>query len=164
MHATSSTVQDLRETQAWDDAAALLGQQGMSCSEAVFVALNARLRLGMDPSLAIRAAGGFAGGMALTGGPCGAVSGGVMALGLALGSDQAGDRLARERMFMAVQELAELFSAEHGSLLCKELCPGVKFGDPESAAKLRQSGRPELLIRTAARLVREIVREYEADG
>jgi len=66
-----------------------------------------------------RIATGLCSGMARSCGPCGALTGGILALNLILGRDDTSTSV--ERNYAAVQELMEQFRAEHGSIHCHEL-------------------------------------------
>ncbi len=89
------------------------------CAETAFVVLKAAYGL-RDP-LDSAAAVALNGGIAYGGGPCGAVTGAALAVGL-LAEGRIGDhgrakRVARE----VVADLAEAFRAEHGALDCRAL-------------------------------------------
>lgn len=92
---------------------------GQLCSQAVLSALSQQY--GVDRDTAVRFGAGFGGGMGLLGSTCGAVTGAVGILGLALGSPRADDEAAREKTFAAVQIFAEKFIERHGSMECKTL-------------------------------------------
>jgi C_GCAxxG_C_C family probable redox protein len=89
------------------------------CAETVFVTLKAAygLRDSMDSAAALALNGGIAYG----GGPCGAVTGAALAVGLLAGEridDHGGaKRVARE----IVADLVEAFRLEHGALDCRAL-------------------------------------------
>lgn len=85
-------------------------------------------QLNIQSDLIPRLATGFCSGMARTGGMCGAVSGGMMAIGLALGRDAPTDDI--DRCYQAVHEFQQRFAAQYGSLNCLELT-GVHLGTPE---------------------------------
>ncbi len=66
---------DLKET------AAVRFRDGYSCSQSVFSALAGQWNI--DPSVSLRVAAGFGGGLARSAQTCGCVTGGMMAIGLA---------------------------------------------------------------------------------
>ncbi len=92
---------------------------GYGCAEATFITLRATFRL-PDPDDSAPAMA-FNGGIAWTGGPCGAVTGAAIALGELAGSrisDRArAKRVARE----LVAGLMERFQVRHGALACRDL-------------------------------------------
>ena len=76
------------------DTAAGLHGQGANCAQAVLCAFAGEL--GLDAETAMRAATGFGGGMGRLAGTCGAVTGAIMAIGLARGMRAPGDQQAKE--------------------------------------------------------------------
>ena len=58
--------------------------EGFSCSQSVLAAFAPEL--GLDADAALRVSAAFGGGMGRTGGPCGAVTGALMVLGLKYGA------------------------------------------------------------------------------
>lgn len=85
-----------------------------------------------------RLATGLCSGMSRTNGPCGAMTGGILALNLVLGRDNKDQTV--ERNYAAVQELVEMFEHEHGSTQCTEL-----LGCDLSTTKGQQQYRNENL-------------------
>jgi C_GCAxxG_C_C family probable redox protein len=131
---------------------------GFSCSQAILLAYGERL--GLAPADACRVAAGFGGGMARTGRLCGAVTGGMMALGLAFGGTSPIDGQAKEKTYAAVQEFLAQFEARHGSIRCPELL-GYDLSKPEEAAAARRAGAVGRvcpgLVRSAAALLDEVM-------
>lgn len=88
---------------------------------------------GLDVGDSLKAATGFAGGIGRRGSVCGAVSGGVMALGLFFGRDlptmKHPDPELRHKMREGIElklvnlidQLCEKFNTEYGSILCSEI-------------------------------------------
>jgi C_GCAxxG_C_C family probable redox protein len=66
-----------------------------------------------------RISSGLSHGMAHTGGMCGALSGGILALGLINGRDSADTSM--EPLYTQVQSLITLFREHHGSTSCPDL-------------------------------------------
>lgn len=103
--------------------AAKLHEEGFSCSQAVLGALEEFT--GLDRDTAMAAAGCFGAG-AGTGELCGAISGALLAIGLAnphtVGADQARKAEVRElaRKFMRG------FKEEYGCVNCRELIAAAK--------------------------------------
>ena len=116
---------------------------GFSCSQAICLAYGDEF--GLSPADAARIAAGFGGGIARTDRICGAVSGGVMVLGLAYGGTGAEDRAAKEATYAAVQEFLAAFETAHGSVSCTELL-GYNLGIPAEASRCtRGRSRPACL-------------------
>lgn len=105
---------------------------GYNCAEAVLKGVTEAL--GCDCDAAPRIATGFGAGIARHGETCGAVVGGVMAIGLMRGREAPGDDQARGATYDAVTELIQSFRAQHGTLCCRELT-GCDLLTEEGAAK-----------------------------
>ena len=105
------------------------------CAESVFLALAEGL--GVDSPLAPRLATGFCSGLARTDGLCGAFSGGVLGLGLALGRDTSHERL--DRAYAAVQEFRGLFLERFGHDGCTHIC-GCRLNTDEGRLAFGPSG------------------------
>ena len=104
-----------------------------------------------------RVASGFCSGMARTGGMCGAVSGGVMAIGLSLGRSVPSDAI--DPSYQAVREFMARFSSRFEALNCLELT-GVHLGTPEGQAEFKEKGQIKQCteyVQEATRMVMEIV-------
>lgn len=110
---------------------------GFSCSQAICRVYGKEY--GLSPADASRVAAGFGGGVARTDHLCGAVSGAVMVLGLALGGIRGDDSAAKEATYAAVQEFLASFESAHGSVSCTELL-GFNLGVPAEAAAAREAG------------------------
>lgn len=110
-----------------------LFSSGLYCAESVVGAL-ARSQ-GLDSDLLPRVATAFCGGMARTCGTCGAVTGAIMGIGLALGRSAPGESVAPS--YIATQQLVREFEQEFGSRNCHELL-GCDLGTPEGQATFRE--------------------------
>lgn len=131
--------------------ASSLFEQGFTCGQAVLAAFAGRYGLARDAALRLGCA--FGGGIAET---CGAVSGGLMAIGLAHGRVRVEDEASRERTYEAARAFLERFRREHGSDVCQELL-GVDIGTPEGREAAAKEGlfrtRCPKFVRSAARIV-----------
>jgi C_GCAxxG_C_C family probable redox protein len=92
---------------------------GYNCAQAVLHANCERLKL--DGDTALRLATGLGAGVAREGEVCGAVSGGVVALGLRYGRGCGGDKSRTEETYARTGEFLEAFKRRHGSVVCREL-------------------------------------------
>ncbi|KLU66502.1 putative redox-active protein [Desulfosporosinus acididurans] len=106
------------------DKAVAMMKNGFLCSQAVFFTLGEQL--GMERSQAIKLATGFGAGVSGMGEICGAVSGGIMALGLKHGNDENTVFDPGNKTFPLVQELIERIKVKHGCYTCKGLT-GIDF-------------------------------------
>ena len=122
--------------------------KGCNCSQSVLCALGDET--GLEETLAIRLATCFGGGMRC-GNVCGAVTGGLMALGCVCskGQDPAAEK---ELSTVLAHQLEDRFTAEIGTLLCSEI-----------QAEHEKTWCPRC-IQLAAELTREIITEYQTNN
>ena len=123
------------------------GGQGAQCTLAPWAD-----GLGYDEEELLRMSAAFAGGM-FRGDTCGAVTGALMALGLAYGDDAA----------LTARKTAEFqiaFTERFGSTICRELL-GYDFSVPGELEKARESGKMledcSLFVRGASELLLELM-------
>jgi len=93
--------------------------KGYNCSQSVLYAFCEDLNL--DEETALKIASGFGGGMAGKQEVCGAVTGGIMVLGLKYGQGNNEGKEAKELAYNKTRELMEGFRQRHGTCLCREL-------------------------------------------
>ncbi len=98
------------------------------CSEAVFLVANEYLGHPV-PDEMVRLASGFPVGMGTAGCACGALTGGVMALGIKYGRSAAG--APTPGMFEAARELHDRFKRRRRVTCCRILIQDFDFGSPE---------------------------------
>ena len=120
------------------------------------------LELEQDNAAIPKIAYGFAGGIGNTGAVCGAVVGGVMAIGLKLGRAETMEGMLEN--LRVVQEFRRRFEAEMGNIGCRELT-GLDLTAEQDLVKLMNSDIPKKVcfpaVATAYRLVLELLREAE---
>jgi len=126
-----------------------LHKEGFNCAEAVLriVADEWDIRDRFIP----RVATGFGGGLGRQGYICGALSGGVITIGLRYGRDMGGDTAARDKSYAMVRKLFKRFREEFGSVHCRELV-GVDLTTPEGLERLKaiwQERCARFIVRTA---------------
>lgn len=99
------------------------------CSEAIVKTINDEFGLNY-PDNVVRLASGFPIGIGSAGCACGAVTGGVMALGMVFGRELPGDPCI-DRCLGLSRELHTLFVRRHGCLCCRTLTHGMVLKSPE---------------------------------
>jgi C_GCAxxG_C_C family probable redox protein len=90
---------------------------------------------------------------------CGAVSGGIMAIGLALGRDSSTESV--DPCYQAVRSFMDRFSTQYHALSCLELT-GVHLGTPEGQQAFRDKKQFQMCtdyVDSATRLVVEIIEQ-----
>jgi C_GCAxxG_C_C family probable redox protein len=130
---------------------------GLNCAESVLLTLSGRLAGQNSVSIIPRIATGFGGGVGRNGDMCGAISGGVMAIGLALGRDRA--EQSKESCYAAVDRFYTDFVKEFGSSKCRDLT-GIDLKTRAASGTYRDGARLErcnLIVAWAARRANEII-------
>lgn len=92
---------------------------GYNCAQSVLSVFC--LELGLDNDQALKIACGFGAGMGRKEEFCGAVSAGIMVIGLRFGRGERDDRQATELTYTKVRELMDRFSQRHGTYRCRKL-------------------------------------------
>ena len=112
--------------------------EGLNCSERVFLTLHGLLETDI-PSEAVCLLSGFGGGVAgIRDGMCGAVSGGVAAIGLVYGRQKPPEG-SRERMYEVSRDFVSRFKTRYGTIICRELIGDLlREGTSESEERRRQ--------------------------
>ena len=96
--------------------------EGYNCAQSVFLAY--RDLTPFDKQIAATVAAPFGGGMGRLREVCGAVSGMTMVAGFLYPNFDPKDSQSKKENYAAVQELAEKFRTENGSIVCRfGLCP-----------------------------------------
>ena len=105
----------------------LMSTGRMMCSEAVLSVLNQGLGGGLPPDVAMKVAAGFPEGIGGSGCTCGALTGGVIALGLFLSQGNS-NSIGRRKAMAASSRLHHEFKSRFGSTCCRLL---IKNGSSE---------------------------------
>jgi len=135
-----------------------LFNKGFNCAQAVFTSHCEEYNLPDD--IGKKVACGFGAGMGRTGETCGAVTGGIMLIGLRYGQAENFGHEVKEKIYALVQEYTGKFKAEFGSVNCTEL---VKYdlGKKEELLKARNAGVFKhlcpLLVKRSVELIEEIL-------
>jgi C_GCAxxG_C_C family probable redox protein len=124
------------------------------CSEAIVKTIKDEFQLPISDDI-IAAASGFPVGMGGSGCTCGAVSGGIMAIGLFFGRTEAKDEKVNKTMALA-NELHEIFKKRHKTLCCRILTKDMELGSPKHMEQCIS-----LTGEVAEEVARIIVRELE---
>ena len=138
------------------------------CSQCVLKALQEHLQL--SDGEAFRAASALAGGVARMGETCGALSGGIMAIGLAYGREKLEDTtrsLGYAKAMTLSIKLCERFEKEFGSVKCRDIQKSL-FGrvfdlrNPRERGEFVRAGGYEKcpeVVKNAARFAAELILE-----
>lgn len=126
------------------------------CSESIVKTIRDEFDLPV-PDSAIAMASGFPVGIGGSGCTCGAIAGGVMALGMFFGREKPRDEAVNKCMALS-KELHDIFRDRHKCLCCRVLTNGMELG---SAEHMKQcvSFTGEVAEVTARIIVRELESE-----
>ena len=135
--------------------AVALFKEGFNCSQSVVAAFADEY--GFTQEQALRMSASFGGGIGRMRETCGAACGMFILAGLETGSADPTDREGKAANYAFVQELAEEFRRENGSLICAELL-GLRERkpqepNPEERTAAYYAKRPcAQMVETAARI------------
>ena len=144
-----------------------LFMQGFNCSQSVAAAFADVY--GYTEEQMLRVSAGFGGGIGRLRLSCGAFNAMALLAGLDCGSVTPGDREGKSNNYKVVQQLAERFREEHGSLICSELLR-LKKGAPltyEASERTTEYYKTRPCVRqiiSAARIYAEYLEEKEQDS
>lgn len=138
------------------------------CSQCVFAAVQETL--GLNNKSAFKAATGLAGGVARMGETCGALLGGIMAIGILFGREALEDSASSMGYQMTMQlssQLCKEFIREFGTTRCRDIQAKL-FGrsfdlsDPEQRKEFMLAGAYSIngcpsVVKKAVRLTMEII-------
>ena len=140
------------------------------CSQCVLLAIQEVFE--MENENTFKAATGYAGGIGLTGSVCGALLGGIMAIGLKYGRDlhaffNRDPEKVRFKSYMLAAKLRRKFEETYGSCFCRDIQKKL-FGkwynlfDPKEFEEFEKAGGhgPQgcpTVVKNAARWVSEIL-------
>ena len=143
--------------------AAQLFLDGCSCSQAVMAAFCDLT--GMDRSTALRLSAPFGGGIGRMREVCGAVSGMMMVVGLLYGFEPSQGSAAKAAHYHLVQELAEQFRQQAGSIICREILKNPP-ADPNPSPRTAEyyANRPcARMVMLAAEILDRYIAEHPVE-
>ena len=129
---------------------------GYNCAQAVLFSCCDILNF--DKNTALKLACGFGAGMARQQEVCGAVTGGILAIGLHRGRGEADGQSAKEDTYQRVCELMSRFEKCHGSCICRKLLNGCDMNTPEGQQYMKEN---DLMRKNCAAYVRTVVELLE---
>jgi C_GCAxxG_C_C family probable redox protein len=128
---------------------------GFNCAQSVLSEFAPQL--GMDRETAMRVACGLGSGMGRSGNMCGAVTGGMLVLGLKFGMVDPDGTEDKEKTYDQVLQLLDRVMAIHGSANCAEIM-GVDIGTPEGQQEAKDR---DLSDKVCAKVVEDVARILE---
>jgi C_GCAxxG_C_C family probable redox protein len=132
---------------------------GYNCAQAVLDAF--RDEAGVDQELALKITTGLGAGMGRKQEVCGAVTGGILVLGLRHGRGTTDDHSATERTYLRTRELIDRFAARHGSCLCRQLLQGYDLATQEGLQRAKADDIINKVCRPCVQTVVEILEQLK---
>ena len=140
-------------------------QEGYNCAQAVILAFADLTDA--DPDMLSRIGCSFGGGMGRLREVCGSVSGMFTIAGLLYGYTGPGEGAQKKEHYQIIQDLAHLFEAQNGSIVCRELLGlSVKREEPTPQARTASyyKKRPcKELVGCAAEILADYLTEHPAE-
>lgn len=133
-------------------------KQSFNCSQAIVSTYGPGF--GLDRETALKASALFGGGIARSGETCGAVTGALMVIGLALGKPNAEDKEAVKQANRMANLFLERFRKRNFTVLCRELL-GCEVATPEGMKFLKENNLREQLcsrfVKDSAEILEELL-------
>jgi len=130
-------------------------RSGLACSQAILLAWAPEY--GLDAGLAARLTAGFAAGMRL-GDVCGAATGAIMVLGLAMCGEECVTREGRAAVASGTSQFAEQFRERVGALDCPDII-GCDLRTPGGQAEAQEQSLFATRCLPAVRAAAEILED-----
>ncbi|MFA6507999.1 MAG: C-GCAxxG-C-C family protein [Treponemataceae bacterium] len=118
------------------DSAVAKFKDGYNCAQSVLYSFTDDL--GLDKNVALKIANAFGGGMGRKQEVCGAVSGALMVLGMTYGRAEGDGKEKQDTTYAKTRELIDAFTAECGTIKCRELLSGCNLLTAEGQAEFKE--------------------------
>ena len=115
----------------------------------------------LDEDLPLKIATGLGAGVGRRQEVCGAVTGGILVLGLRHGRGATADHSATERTCLKTRELMDRFVARHGSCLCRQLLHGYDLSTEDGRRRAKADDMLKKVCRPCVQTIVEILEEME---
>lgn len=129
--------------------------KGYNCAQSVLYAY--REEIGLSEDLSLKISCGLGAGLARRGHICGAVSGGILVLGMRHGRGINDDRPAMDLTYVKTRELMDRFASRHGSCICRELLNGCDLATEEGQQFFKENEYLTKICKTCVESVVEIL-------
>lgn len=137
-----------------------LFQQNINCAQSVFIPYA--VKFFPDPKLAYKIMSPFGGGIAHTDNICGAVTGGLAAIGLHIGHSSGSEAAEKAHCAEVTRKFLSEFKKLHGSINCSDLL-GFNMSIPGEMEKAKAAGKFQTvcseLVESASELVDKILKD-----
>jgi C_GCAxxG_C_C family probable redox protein len=128
-------VESMRQESVLSEKAVRYFREGYNCSQSVLLAMFEHWN--GENELIPKVATAFGGGIGRCGSVCGALTGGVMAIGIKYGKNEPSPE-KRLKTYELAGRFYKQFEKQNGSVLCRELI-GYDLSDPHELEKARKA-------------------------
>lgn len=126
--------------------------EGYNCAQAVLYSFCDYLNF--DKDMALKLSCGFGAGMGRNEEVCGAISGGIMVIGMQYGRGEEQDPSFTEQAYQKTREFMDEFKEKHGTYICRQLLGDCELTTQEGQAEFNQK---DLLNKVCKQCVRDAV-------
>ncbi|MGD8782183.1 MAG: C-GCAxxG-C-C family protein [Ignavibacteria bacterium] len=134
---------------------------GYNCAQSVLFAYSDNV--GIDKDTALKISCGFGGGMGRRQEVCGAVTGGIIAIGAKFGRGENDDQALTEKTYAKTKELLDKFQTKHGTFICLELLDGCNLSDEKGQEYFKENNLKNKICNECIKDAVEILEEILAD-
>ncbi|MGD0280633.1 MAG: C-GCAxxG-C-C family protein [Smithella sp.] len=110
---------------------------GYNCAQSVLYAFREESNLPEETALKI--ACGLGAGMGRKEEVCGAVTGGILVLGMRYGRGSKDDKSAVQLTYLKTRELMDAFAKKHGTFICRKLLNGCELMTDEGQKTFKKN-------------------------
>jgi C_GCAxxG_C_C family probable redox protein len=126
--------------------------EGFNCAQSVFYSFCDDFQF--EKNTALKIACGLGAGMGLKGEVCGAVTGGIIVLGLKYGSSKKNEDTKTYFTYAKTRELMDQFAEKHGTCICRKLLTGCDLTTEEGQKQFMEK---DLLNKSCKSCVQSVV-------
>jgi C_GCAxxG_C_C family probable redox protein len=130
---------------------------GYNCAQAVLYSFCDYLNF--DKVTALKLSCGFGAGMSRKEEVCGAVSGGIMVIGMIYGRGENQDRSLTEQTYQITRELMDKFTERQGAFICRKLLGECELTTLEGQKEFKEKDLLNKVCKECVRNVVEIIEE-----
>jgi C_GCAxxG_C_C family probable redox protein len=130
---------------------------GYNCAQSVLYAYSDEVNI--DKDIALKVACGFGAGMGRKQEVCGAVTGGIMAIGLKYGKTKSERQAVTDKIYLKTRKLMDNFESKHGTFTCLELLDGCNLMTEEGQKYFQKNDLKNKICKKCVRDVVQILEE-----
>jgi C_GCAxxG_C_C family probable redox protein len=128
---------------------------GYNCAQAVLFSCSDDINI--DKNTALKIACGFGAGMGRKQEVCGAVTGGIIAIGAKYGRGEGDAQSNTEKTYEKTKELIDKFQVRHGTFICLELLNGCNLNTEKGRKYFQENNLKDRICNECVRDVVQIL-------